>query len=106
MLKLEQRLKRNDELCINYFKFMGDLFKNGYAISVDLSEVERFGKVWYQSHFCVNTSNKFWVVFDCSAKFKGICVNDLSYKGPSMQNSLVGVLIRFRTYMHALISDI
>ena len=27
MLKLEQRLKRNDELRVNYFKFMGDLFE-------------------------------------------------------------------------------
>ena len=72
MLKLEQRLKRNDELRINYFKFMGDLFGSGYAIAVNPSEAERFGKVWYQSHFCVNTSNKFRVVFDCSTKFKGV----------------------------------
>ena len=27
-------------------------------------------------------------------------------KGPGMRNSLVGVLTRFRTYVHALISDI
>ena len=26
MLKLEQRLRKNDELHTNYFKFMGDLF--------------------------------------------------------------------------------
>ena len=66
----------------------------------------RSRKTWYQSHFCVTTSNKFRVVFDCSAKFKGVCVNDFLYKGPSMRNSLVGVLIQFRTYLCALISDI
>ena len=32
MLKLEQRLKRNDELKNNYFKFMGELFKHGHAV--------------------------------------------------------------------------
>ena len=74
MLNLEQRLKRNDELRINYFKFMENFFKNGYAIAVDSSETEHFEKVRYQSHFCVNTSNKFWVVFNYSAKFKGVCV--------------------------------
>ena len=106
MLKLEKRLKKNDELCVNYFKFMGDLFGSGHAVAVNPSEVERYGKIWYQSYFCVNASKKFRVVFDCSAKFKGVCINDFLYKGPSMQNILVGVLIRFRTYMCALISDI
>ena len=51
MLKIKQRLKRHDELRVNCFKFMGDLFRNGYAIAVDPLEAERFGNVWYQSHF-------------------------------------------------------
>ena len=76
MLKLEHRLKKNDELHVNYFKFIGDLFGNDHAIVVNLSEAERYGKIWYQSHFCVNSSKKFRVVFDCSTKFKGVCVND------------------------------
>ena len=106
MLKLEHRLKTNEDLRIKYFQFMGDLFSNGYAVTVDESEAEVFGKIWYQSHFCVTTSNKFRVVFDCSAKFQGVCVNDFLYKGPTMRNSLVGVLMRFRIYLCALISDI
>ena len=106
MTKLEQRLKKNDELREKYFKFMGELFSNGHAITVDEKEAEIYGKIWYQSHFCVTTSSKFRVVFDCSAKFQGVCVNDFLYKGPTMRNSLVGVLMRFRTYLCALISDI
>ena len=39
-------------------------------------------------------------------KFQGVCVNDFLYKGPTMRNSLVGVLMHFRTYLCALISDI
>ena len=54
----------------------------------------------------LTTSNKFRLVFDCSAKFKGVCVNDFLYKGPGIRNSLVGVLIRFRTYLCAFIFDI
>ena len=45
MLKLEQRLKKNNELCVNYFKFMGDLFGSGHAVTVNLSEAERYGKI-------------------------------------------------------------
>ena len=48
---------------------MGELFSNGYAVVVDEDEAERYGKIWYQSHFCVTTGNKFRVVFDCSTKF-------------------------------------
>ena len=59
MLKLEQHLKKNDELRINYFKFMGDLFGSGHAVAINPSEAERYGKIWYQSHFCVTTSKKF-----------------------------------------------
>ena len=87
MLKLEQRLKKNDKLRVNYFKFMGDLFSSGHTVAVSPSESERYGKIWYQSHFCVNACKKFRVVFDCSAKFKGVCVNDFLYKGRSMRNS-------------------
>ena len=94
-------------MCGNYFKFMGDLLGHGHAIAVDPSEAERFGKIWYQSHLSVNSSKKFRVVFVCSAKFEGVCVKDFFlYKGPSMRNSLVGVSVRFRTYMHALISEV
>ena len=63
---------------------MGDLFSNGHNIAVNSLEAERRGKIWYQSHFCVNSSKKIRVVFDCSAKLEGVCVNDLLFKGPSM----------------------
>ena len=62
MLKLEQRLQKNDELRKNYFKFMGDLFGSGHAVAIDEAEAERYGKIWYQSHFCVNLSKKFCIV--------------------------------------------
>ena len=63
-------------------------------------------KIWYQSQFCVTTSNKFRVVFDCVAKFRGVHLNDFLYKGPGMRNNLFGVLTRFCLYKYALISDI
>ena len=35
MLKLEQRLKKNDELRSNYFKFMGELFASSHVVALD-----------------------------------------------------------------------
>ena len=106
MIKLEQRFKKDDIFKNNYFNFMAELLDNGHAVNVDLANDVPSGKVWNQSHFFTNTSKKFIVVFDCSAKFQGVRVNDLLFKGPCMRNSLVDVLTRFRTHAHALISDI
>ena len=53
----------------NYLKFMGELLTNGHAVVADSKDNIPSGNEWYQSHFCVNTSKKFRVVFDCSARF-------------------------------------
>ena len=86
---------------------MGKLFEDGHTVEIKPVQRENnIGKIWYQSHFCVNVSKKFCVVFDCSMKFKNVSVNDFVYKGHGMRNSFVGVLTRFRKYLPALISDI
>ena len=90
MVKLDNRFLKNPELKNNYFKFMGKLFEDGHAIELDNKKLnDRPGKIWYQSHFCVSTSNKFRVVFDCAARFRGVNLNDFMYKGPGMRNNLV-----------------
>ena len=107
MVKLDNRFKQNSDLKDNYFKFMEKLFDDGHAVELDSSKLnDRPGKIWYQSHFCVSNSNKFRVVFDCAARFRGVNLNDFMNKGPGMRNNLVGVLTRFRLYRYALISDI
>ena len=40
--------------------------------------------------------NKLRLVFDCSARYQGICLNDCLYQGPDLTNTLIGVLLRFR----------
>ena len=40
MLKLSQRLKKDDELRTRYFKFMGDLFGSGHVVTIDEAEAE------------------------------------------------------------------
>ena len=56
------------------------------------------GDAWYVPHHEVyhpNKPGKIRVVFDCSAKFVGLSLNSMLYKGPDLTNSLVGVLTRF-----------
>ena len=46
------------------------------------------------------------VVFDCSAKYKGVSLNNLLMAGPSLTNNLSGALARFLKEQVALIGDI
>ena len=54
---------------------MGYLLKDKHAVIASACDEAPKGKMWYQSHFCINTSKKFRVVFDCSAKQQGVSVN-------------------------------
>ena len=46
------------------------------------------------------------MVFDCSAKYRGMSLNDELLKGPYLTKSLFGVLSRFRLERIALMADI
>ncbi|XP_030834649.1 uncharacterized protein LOC115921367 [Strongylocentrotus purpuratus] len=50
--------------------------------------------------------NKLRIVFDCSAKFAGTCLNDHLLKGPDLTNNLTGVLLRFRKHKVAVLCDV
>ncbi|KAJ8366280.1 hypothetical protein AAFF_G00363170 [Aldrovandia affinis] len=65
--------------------------------------------VWYIPHHGVyhpKKPEKLRVVFNCSAKFHGVSLNDMLLTGPDLINSLLGVLCRFRKEAVAVICDI
>ena len=67
------------------------------------------GDTWYIPHHGVyhpHKPGKIRVVFECSAKFVGLSLNSIFYKGPDLSNSLVGVLTRFREDRVAVMADI
>ena len=101
MLKLDQRLRKDEELHTKYFKFMGYLFGSGHAVTFDEAEAKKYAKIWYhyQSHFCMTTSNKFPVVFDCTAKFKGVYVNDFLHKEPTQYAKMLSQRIDSISYL-------
>ena len=64
---------------------------------------------WYLPHHGIyhpRKPDKLRVVFDCSAKFHGVSLNDTLLTGPDLINPLVGVLCRFRKEAVAIICDI
>ena len=50
-------------------------------------------------------TTKIRVVFDCSANYKVISLNDILLFGPNITNKLIGVLIRFRNEVNTIEED-
>ena len=82
----------------------------GYAEPVPQDGLQRDdGFVWYLPHFAVEhpqKPGKVRVVYNCAARYKGVCLNDFLLQGPDQTNSLMDVLMRFRTEKVVFIGDI
>ncbi|XP_055366070.1 uncharacterized protein LOC129604298 [Betta splendens] len=104
---LKKKLQANKQYYDHYTSFMEETISKGDAeLAPSISEGET---LWYIPHHGVyhpRKPDKVRVVFDCSAKFRGISLNDSLLTGPDLINSLVGVLCRFRKETVAVVCDI
>ena len=69
----------------------------GYVENVESTRGQEV-KTWFIPHngmYHKDKHGKVRVVFDCSAKFEGICLNDCPYQGPDLTNNLLDVLLQF-----------
>ena len=107
-MHLKRRFKRETKFKQDYQDFMRNLFEKGYAEEVADIQVPE-GKVWYLPHHGVyhpDKPNKLRVVFDASAKFQGVSLNEVLLPGPDLTSNLISVLFRFRREQVALQGDI
>ena len=105
----ENRLKRQPDLGLAYKKVLEDYTEKGYVRCVKDDEPLPV-KMWYLPHFPVvrphKETTKVRIVFDASSRYQGTALNDALHQGPKLQNDLVHVLLRFRRYPIALVTDI
>ena len=68
----------------------------GYIRKVSPEE-EKPDQVWYLPHFPVlrpdKSTTKTRIVFDASAKYEDVSLNDVLLQGPKLQNDLFAVLL-------------
>ena len=109
ILNTEKRLLKNPEIGEAFTNNINQYLEKGYIRRLDPTEKSPLKK-WYLPHFPVirpdQTTTKTRIVFDASAKFEGVSLNDAIYQGPKLQRELTDVLIRFRRNPVALMCDI
>ena len=107
--QLLARFKKNPKFLEDYRVFMKDVIDLcAEKVPPDRLKVQD-GRINYVPHTGVYHPRKrdqIRVVFDCSAQFDGVCLNDYLLQGPDQLNTLLGILCRFRQERVALMTDI
>jgi hypothetical protein len=107
-LSLENKLQANPELKGKYFEFLEEYETLGH---MNLCNANHSGVTYYMPHHGVlkedSLTTKLRVVFDASAPTtSGYSFNDLQRVGPTLQNDIFLILLRFRKYTYGLSSDV
>ncbi len=91
-----------------YRRCIDQYIEKGYIKKVEACDQVK--SKWYLPHFPVvrpdKDTTKTRIVFDASATFDGVSLNDTIHQGPKLQRELFDVLLRFRRYPVALVCDI
>ena len=110
----EKRLLKSNEIAEVYQKIIKDYLKKEYIEKIhtgtNFSQEIKESDGWLLPHFPVlrpeKATTKTRIVFDASAKYEGLSLNDFIHCGPELQNELTDVLLRFRKEPVALMCDI
>lgn len=112
-LYLERRLNNNKELKQQYSAFIDEYLALGHMSpsNLDLSKTSYETPTYFLPHHCVikpeSSSTKLRVVFDGSAKSSsGLSLNDVLAVGPTVQQELFEIMVRFRTHKYAYTADV
>ncbi|XP_025264962.1 uncharacterized protein LOC112638118 [Camponotus floridanus] len=107
---LEKRFKRYPDLKAQYAHFLREYLALGHMKQIHES-VDGLSESFYLPHHCVfksaSPSSGIRVVFDASSKSStGVSLNDILMTGPVVQQDLISILLRFRTFRYVFVADI
>ncbi|XP_076861369.1 uncharacterized protein LOC143514271 [Brachyhypopomus gauderio] len=106
-MSLQRNFQRRPNMKKDFIEFMQGVLDNHHAERAPPLVDEK--EAWYLPIFGVyhpQKPGKIRVVFDSSASFEGLSLNDVLLQGPNLNNSLLGVLLRFRKDLVAVTADI
>ncbi|XP_072936546.1 uncharacterized protein [Epargyreus clarus] len=110
---LERRLKSKPDLSRMYYDFMAEYKSLGHMSVLRQNGIEktREHKAYYIPHHGVlrenSTTTKLRVVYNASSpSTSGISSNDIQMVGPTIQDDLLSILLRFRQHKYILSADV
>jgi len=106
---IERRLEREPELKFQYHNYMKEYEELGHMEPVNSLEGRQ--PCYVLPHHAVfketSTTTKTRVVFDGSAKTSNeLSLNDIQLEGPTVQQDLYSIVLRFRTHQVCFTADI
>lgn len=105
--QVERRLKNSSNLNIQYNEFMDEYLKLGHMHAA--KNVHNLLSCYLPHHAIIkqeHSSTKLRVVFDASAKdSSGQSLNSSLHVGPTIQQDLLSILLRWRKHKFAIIAD-
>ncbi|XP_036346966.1 uncharacterized protein LOC118756302, partial [Rhagoletis pomonella] len=107
LVALEHKLLRNPSMLTNYRDFIHEYAELGHMTLTDNSTHNRY----FIPHHCVikadSSTTKLRVVFDASCQTSnGRSLNDILRVGPTLQDDIFTILVRFRIHKYVLMADI
>lgn len=107
LCSLRRTLEKKPEMREQYIKFMQKMLDNDQAKLA--SPLDKGREHWYLPTFAVYHPKKphqIRVVFNSSTECDGTSLNDILLSGTDLNNTLLGVLLRFRKEPVALTADV
>ncbi|XP_036149070.1 uncharacterized protein LOC118647739 [Monomorium pharaonis] len=103
---LEKRLESDSGFRESYARFLREYERLGHMRRVTAADHDE-GTTVYLPHHGVMKSGKLRVVFDASCKTStGYSLNDALMVGPMIQEDLITILTRFRSFAYAFAADV
>lgn len=114
LLQMEKRFEKNPQLAKDYSAVMSDYISSDHMILIESSDFNlssSHNNQYYLPHHGVvkeeSTSTKLRVVFDASRKSSnGESLNDKLLVGPTIQEDLISIMLRWRKHQIAFTGDI
>ncbi|XP_045027087.1 uncharacterized protein LOC123470617 [Daphnia magna] len=110
LFSIKKKFFHNSNFAERYKAVIDDYVANGFARPLKESELKvTFGRNWYLPHLGVvnpRKPEKVRVVFDASAQFQGVALNEVLLKGPNLINDIGATLLLFRQKSVSLSGDI
>lgn len=119
LLQMEKKFQRNPEWKVEYAKCLNEYLELGHMELAEKSDEslvtmrnnEKHYNCYYLPHHAVikasSTTTKLRVVFNASQKTtSGVSLNDVMLVGPTIQDDLLNILLRWRKHRIAITADI